>query len=89
MKPEDQPMHEVDVQCISKGKAHKRYEVGQKVSAATTNRGNWFVGARLCKSNPYDGHTLAAALAQVQSHTRHTVNGCVRGQGVPRSRLRR
>lgn len=61
-------MHEVDVQCISKGKAHKRFEFGQKVSVATTNRGNWFVGALLCKGNPYDGHTLAAALEQVQSH---------------------
>ena len=33
-------LHESDVQCISKGKAHKRYEFGQKVSVATTNRAN-------------------------------------------------
>jgi IS5 family transposase len=57
------------VQCISKGKAHKRYEFGQKVSIATTNRDNWFVGALLCQGNPYDGHTLDAALKQVQSLT--------------------
>ena len=62
-------MHEIDVQCISKGKAHKRYEFGQKVSVATTNRSNWFVGALLCSGNPYDGHTLDAALVQVQSIT--------------------
>ena len=30
-------LHEPDVMCISKGKAHKRYEFGQKVSVATTN----------------------------------------------------
>ena len=36
-------LHEPDVMCISKGKAHQRYEFGQKVSVATTNRGNWIV----------------------------------------------
>ncbi|MEZ6058626.1 MAG: transposase [Planctomycetaceae bacterium] len=62
-------LHEPETQCISKGKAHKRYEFGQKVSIVTTNRGNWIVGAQLCEGNPYDGHTLAQALAQVESHT--------------------
>ena len=52
-------LHEPDVRCISKGKAHKRYEFGQKVSLATTNRRDWFVGAMLCEGNPYDGHTLS------------------------------
>ena len=62
-------LHEPDVRCISKGKAHKRYEFGQKVALATTNRGNWFVGALLCEGNPYDGHTLDATLEQVESNT--------------------
>jgi len=62
-------LHEPEVRCISKGKAHKRYEFGQKVSVATTNRRNWFVGARLCEGNPYDGHTLGAALKQFESIT--------------------
>lgn len=62
-------LHEPEVRCISKGKAHKRYEFGQKVAVATTNRRDWFVGARLCEGNPYDGHTLAATLEQVQSIT--------------------
>lgn len=56
-------LHEPDVQCISKGKAHKRYEFGQKVSVVTTNRRNWIVGVQLCKANPYDGHTLAEAIS--------------------------
>jgi len=62
-------LHEPDVRCISKGKAHKRYEFGQKVAVATTNRGDWFVGAMLCEGNPYDGHTLDATLEQVESNT--------------------
>jgi IS5 family transposase len=63
-------LHEPEVQCISKGKAHKRYEFGQKISVTTTNRGNWIVGVDLCEGNPYDGHTLTAALATVERTTR-------------------
>jgi IS5 family transposase len=62
-------LHEPDVRCISKGKAHKRYEFGQKVAVATTNRRDWFVAALLCKNNPYDGHTLNQTLEQVESNT--------------------
>ena len=72
-KPQDKnklySLHEPEVRCISKGKAHKRYEFGQKISLATTNRRNWFVGARLCPGNPYDGHTLDDTLKQVESLT--------------------
>jgi transposase, IS5 family len=62
-------LHEPEVCCISKGKAHKRYEFGQKVSLATTNRRDWFVGALLCEGNPYDGHTLDQTIKQVESIT--------------------
>jgi IS5 family transposase len=62
-------LHEPEVCCISKGKAHKRYEFGQKVALATTNRRDWFVGALLCPGNPYDGHTLKATLQHVESNT--------------------
>lgn len=62
-------LHEPEVQCISKGKAHKRYEFGQKVAIATTNRSNWMVASQLMANNPYDGHTLAATLATVESVT--------------------
>jgi len=62
-------LHEPEVQCVSKGKAHKRYEFGQKIAVATTNRSNWIVASRLCENNPYDGHTLAATLANVESVT--------------------
>jgi IS5 family transposase len=58
-------VHEPDVACISKGKAHKRYEFGCKVSVAATSRGGWFVGALAFSGNPYDGHTLADTLKQV------------------------
>jgi IS5 family transposase len=59
-------VHEPHVECISKGKAHKRYEFGCKVSVAVTSRGGWFVGAMAVHGNPYDGHTLTKALNQVE-----------------------
>jgi IS5 family transposase len=62
-------LHEPETRCISKGKASKRYEFGQKIALATTNRRDWFVAARLCPGNPYDGHTLSGTLQQVESIT--------------------
>jgi IS5 family transposase len=62
-------LHEPEVQCISKGKAHKRYEFGQKIALATTNRHNWIVGSLLLADNPYDGHTLAKTLSHAESVT--------------------
>jgi IS5 family transposase len=53
------------VECISKGKAHKRYEFGCKVSVAATSRGGWFVGAMAIHGNPYNGHTLTDTLLPV------------------------
>jgi len=56
-------LHEEEVVCISKGKAHKRYEFGCKVSLSITNSGVGIVtGSKALAGNPYDGHTLAAAL---------------------------
>jgi IS5 family transposase len=58
-------MHAPEVECISKGKAHKKYEFGCKVSVVTTSKNNWVVGVDALHGNPYDGHTLKAAHAQV------------------------
>ena len=59
-------VHAPEVECISKGKAHKRYEFGCKVSVAATSKGGWFLGALAVHGNPYDGHTLSSSLAQVE-----------------------
>ena len=58
-------VHAPEVECISKGKAHKRYEFGCKVSVAATSRGGWFVGSMAVHGNPYDGHTLSDTMEQV------------------------
>jgi len=62
-------LHAPEVECISKGKAHKRYEFGVKASIATTNKSNFVVGGMALPGNPYDGHTLTQALAQVRRVT--------------------
>ena len=59
-------VHEPEVQCIAKGKAGKPYEFGNKVSVAVTSRGGWLVGAKSFTANPYDGHTLAAQMQQLE-----------------------
>lgn len=62
-------IHAPEVECIAKGKAHKRYEFGAKVSLAVTSRGGWVVAAKSCPGNPYDGHTLQSTMDQLVSMT--------------------
>lgn len=58
-------LHEPRVQCVSKGKEHKKYEFGNKVSILYTQNTGVIVGA-LSFKNEYDGHTLPEALEQYQ-----------------------
>jgi IS5 family transposase len=69
-------LHAPEVECIAKGKAHKRYEFGVKASIATTNRSNLVVGAQSLPGNPYDGHTLGTALRQVERLTKQRPERC-------------
>jgi len=52
------------VECIGKGKTHKKFEFGTKVGLVMTAKTNWIVGAEAYPGNPYDGHTLKSALSQ-------------------------
>ena len=57
-------LHEPDVLCISKGKEHKKYEFGSKISIALTQTTGVIIGALNIAGNQYDGHTLEAVLEQ-------------------------
>ena len=70
-----------EVECISKGKAHKRYEFGVKVGMATTSKGNWIVGIQSFPGNPYDGHTLEKTIQQVEKLTGHEIEAAYVDQG--------
>ena len=85
-------LHEPEVDCISKGKARVRYEFGCKVSIATTLDEGFIVGMRSFPGNPYDGHTLAPALEQVEILTDQrpdlaVVDRGYRGHGVLKTRV--
>ena len=58
-------VHAPEVECISKGKAHKRYEFGSKVALAVTSQGGWVLAARSLEGNPYDGHTLQSTMDRI------------------------
>lgn len=75
-----------EVECISKGKEHKRYEFGCKVGIVSTSKKSWIVGAQAFHSNPYDGHTLAAALAQTERLTGWNVKNAFCDKGYRGSR---
>ena len=60
-------IHEPDVQCISKGKEHKKYEFGNKVSIIRSATGV-ILGASSFR-NEYDGHTIEKSLEQVHRLT--------------------
>jgi IS5 family transposase len=62
-------LHEPHVQCISKGKEHKKYEFGSKVSIITTKNTGVIIGAINIEKNAHDSKTLNPALEQQQRLT--------------------
>ncbi len=74
-------LHAPEVECIGKGKAHKKYEFGIKVSLAATQRDNFIVGSLALPGNPFDGHTLQAALKQVERLTGQKAQRCFVDRG--------
>jgi len=75
--PKVYSLHAPEVECIGKGKPHKPYEFGVKVSVATTlkhSKGGQFVAhAQALPGNPYDGHTLAAVIPAIEQLVGNTV----------------
>lgn len=74
-------VHAPEVECLAKGKAHKPYEFGVKVSVATTQTSNFVVGMQALAGNPYDGHTLAGQLEQGERLMGQCPRRCVVDQG--------
>jgi len=59
-------IHEPHVYCVAKGEDHKKYKFGSKVSIARTKNSEIIVEALNIETNQYDGHTLPAALRQIE-----------------------
>ena len=62
-------LHEPHVQCMSKGKEHKKYEFGSKVSIITTKNSGVIIGALNIERNVHDSKTLEPSLEQQQRLT--------------------
>jgi IS5 family transposase len=75
--PKIYSLHAPEVECIGKGKAHKPYEFGVKVSVATTLKhskgGQFVVHAQALPGNPYDGHTLAGVIPAIEQLVGNTI----------------
>ena len=71
--PKIYSLHAPEVECIAKGKAHKPYEFGCKVSVTTTNArapgGQFVLHIAALHGRPYDGHTLNQAIEGAQAWT--------------------
>ena len=64
-------LHAPEVECIGKGKARRPYEFGVKISLATTlhrSKGGQFIAhVKAMPGSPYDGHTLATVLPEIEA----------------------
>lgn len=74
-------LHEPQVYCIAKGKDHKQYEYGNKVSIASTAKGNLIVGAVSHQQNMHDGHTLPEVLQHIEASRGKSVKMAVCDRG--------
>jgi IS5 family transposase len=69
--PKVYSLHAPEVECIGKGRAHRPYEFGLKVSVATTlspaKGGQFVTHVKALPGNPYDGHTLATVIPEMEA----------------------
>jgi IS5 family transposase len=70
-------LHAPEVECIGKGKAHRPYEFGVKVSVATTllhpKGGQFVTHVKAMPGKPYDGHTLATVIPEMEAIVGNTI----------------
>ena len=83
--PKVYSLHAPEVECIGKGKAHRPYEFGVKVSVATTlahAKGGQFVAhVKALPGNPYDGHTLATVIPEMEALIGNTIERILADKG--------
>jgi len=62
-------LHEPDTACIAKGKAHKKFEFGSKVSIAVIPKTNVIVAVKNFNGNPHDSTTLEPTIQHAENIT--------------------
>jgi transposase, IS5 family len=75
--PKVYSLHAPEVECIGKGKAHRRYEFSVKVSVATTishaKGGQFVTHVKGAAGQSYDGHTLASVIPDMEALVGNTI----------------
>src|ERR1700726_1033913 len=83
--PKVYSLHAPEVECIGKGKAHRPYEFGVKVSVATTlshaKGGQFVTHVKALPGNPYDGHTLATVIPEMEALVGNTISRILADKG--------
>jgi IS5 family transposase len=83
--PKVYSLHAPEVECIGKGKAHRPYEFGVKVSVVTTlkrSSGGQFVAhVAALPGNPYDGHTLGTVIPAMEQMIGNTIERALTDAG--------
>lgn len=78
-------LHAPEVECIGKGKAHRPYEFGVKVSVASPLlrcKGGQFVAhVAALPGNPYDGHTLATVIPAMETMIGNSIERAITDAG--------
>jgi IS5 family transposase len=78
-------LHAPEVECIGKGKAHKPYEFGVKVSVATTlshaKGGQFVTHVKALPGKPYDGHTLGTVIPDMEALIGNTIQRVIADRG--------
>ncbi|VVM21479.1 ISPg7, transposase [uncultured Gammaproteobacteria bacterium] len=84
-KPKDKnkiySLHEPDVYVIAKGKDHKQYEYGNKVSIVSTKDTNIIVGVASHDKNIHDSKTLTVAISHANSNRNKPIKQAVCDRG--------
>jgi transposase, IS5 family len=75
--PKVYSLHAPEVEWIGKGTAHRPYEFGVKVSVATAlshaKGGQFVTHAKALSGSPYDGHTLATVIPDIEALIGNTI----------------
>src|ERR1700726_2362445 len=83
--PKVYSLHAPEVECIGKGKAHRPYEFGVKVSVATTlshaKGGQFVTHVKALPGNPYDGHTLETVIPDMEALVGNTLDRILADKG--------
>jgi transposase, IS5 family len=61
-------LHKTFTSCISKGKAHKKYEFGNKIGIMMNPKNLVILGIESYKGNPHDSKTIEPLLKQIEKN---------------------